>query len=183
MYSVPMQPLQPDQANYLLHGVYLPGLKNESRITKSVIEAIPLDGGDYRPDEISKSALDLAWHIAATEMRFMEAVVAGEFDFTPRPKPDSIKNSVDLSGWYTENFEPRFEKLTSLTTEQLLKIVDFRGLFQLPAVMYLNFVLHHSIHHRGQLSVYLRPAGGKVPAIYGESYDSAEARKAAQKTA
>jgi uncharacterized damage-inducible protein DinB len=49
--------------------------------------------------------------------------------------------------------------------------------------MYLNFVLHHSIHHRGQLSVYLRPAGGKVPAIYGESYDSAEARKAAQTTA
>ena len=183
MYSVPMQPLQPDQANFLLHGVYLPGLKNEHRITKSVIEAIPLDRGDYRPDEISKSALDLAWHIAATEMRFMEAVAAGEFDFGPRPRPDSIKNSADLSGWYTDNFEPRFEKLTGLTNEQLLKIVDFRGLFQLPAVMYLNFVLHHSIHHRGQLSVYLRPAGGKVPAIYGESYDSAEARKAAQKTA
>jgi uncharacterized damage-inducible protein DinB len=183
MYSGPMQPLQADQANFLLQGVYLPGLKNESRITKSVIEAIPLDNGDYRPDGVSKSALELAWHIAATEMRFMEAVAAGEFDFTPRPKPDSIKNSADLSGWYTDNFESRFEKLTSLTNEQLLKIVDFRGMFQLPAVMYLNFVLHHSIHHRGQLSVYLRPAGGKVPAIYGESYDSAEARKAAQKTA
>jgi uncharacterized damage-inducible protein DinB len=53
-------------------------------------------------------------------------------------------------------------------------------MFQLPAVMYLNFVINHSIHHRGQLSVYLRPAGGKVPAIYGESYDSAAARKAAE---
>jgi uncharacterized damage-inducible protein DinB len=50
----------------------------------------------------------------------------------------------------------------------------------MPAVMYLNFLLHHSIHHRGQLSMYLRPMGAKVPAIYGESYDSAEARKAAQ---
>jgi uncharacterized damage-inducible protein DinB len=173
-----MQPIQPDQADFLLRGVHLPALKNEYRLTKSVIESIPLHKGDYRPDEISKSALDLAWHIVATEMRFMEALPAGEFDFSPRPRPDSIKNSADLTGWYTENFEPRFEKLTKLTNEQLLKIIDFRGMFQLPAVMYLNFVLHHSIHHRGQLSMYLRPMGAKVPAIYGESYDSAEARKA-----
>jgi uncharacterized damage-inducible protein DinB len=55
--------------------------------------------------------------------------------------------------------------------------VDFRGMFQLPAVMYLGFVQQHSIHHRGQLSMYLRPMGAKVPSIYGESYDAAEARK------
>ena len=175
-----MQPMQADQASFLLQGVCLPGLKNEHRLTRSVIEAIPLDKGDYRPDAVSKSALDLAWHIVATEMRFMEAVVAGAFDFSPKPRPDSVKNSKDLSAWYAENFEPHFQALTKLSNEQLLKIVDFRGMFQLPAVMYLNFILHHSIHHRGQLSVYLRPMGGKVPAIYGESFDSAEARKAAQ---
>jgi uncharacterized damage-inducible protein DinB len=178
-----MQPIQPDQAHFLLHGVLLPGLKNEQRITKSIIEAIPLDQGDYRPDGISKSALDLAWHIAATEMRFMEAVTAGEFDLSPRPLPESIRNSADLAGWYAENFAPRFEKLTKLSNEQLVKIIDFRGMFQLPAVMYLNFLVHHSIHHRGQLAMYLRPMGAKVPSIYGESYDAAEARKAAQQNA
>ena len=78
---------------------------------------------------------------------------------------------------------PHFEKLTKLPNEQLVKIVDFRGMFQLPAVMYLNILMHHSIHHRGQLSMYLRPMGAKVPAMYGESHDSAEARKAAQKSA
>jgi uncharacterized damage-inducible protein DinB len=178
-----MPQIQPDQANFLLQGVYLPGLRNEHRITKSIIEAIPLDKGDYRPDKVSKSALELAWHIAATEMRFLDALAAGEFDFSPRPRPDSIKNSQDLTNWYTDNFEQRFEKLTQLSNEQLLKIIDFRGMFQWPAVMYLDFVLHHSIHHRGQLSMYLRPMGAKVPAIYGESYDSAEARKAAQRSA
>jgi uncharacterized damage-inducible protein DinB len=175
-----MPQIQPDQANFLLQTVFLPGLKNEHRITKSTIDAIPPDKSDYRPDEISRSALDLAWHIVATEMLFMEAVAAGGFDFSPRPRPDSIKNSEDLGRWYTDNFEKRFEKLTELSPEQLLKIVDFRGMFQLPAVLYLNFVMQHSIHHRGQLSMYLRPMGGKVPAIYGESYDSAQARKAAQ---
>jgi len=173
-----MEPILPDQAEFLLRGVCLPGLKNEHRLTKSVIAAIPLDKGDYRPDDVSKSAIDLAWHIAVTEMRFMEAVAAGAFDLAARPRPESIKTSADLTAWYTENFQPRFEKLTNLTAGELLKTVDFRGMFQLPAVMYLGFVLSHSIHHRGQLSMYLRPMGAKVPSIYGESYDSAEARKA-----
>jgi len=132
-----MPQIQPEQAQFLLHGVYLTGLRNEYGITKSIIAAIPLDKGDYRLDNISKSALELAWHIATTEMRFMDAVAAGEFDFSPRPRPDSIKTSADLTNWYTENFEHRFEKLTKLSNEQLLKIVDFRGIFQLPAVMYL----------------------------------------------
>lgn len=179
-YSVPMQQLQPDQAAFLLHGVYLPGVKNEHRITKTVFESIPADKSDYRPDGISKSALDLAWHIAATEMRFMEAVESGEFDLSPRPRPESIKNSAELAAWYANNFALHFERLTKLTNDQLLKVVDFRGIFQLPAVMYLNILMHHSIHHRGQLSMYLRPMGAKMPPIYGESHDSAEARKASQ---
>jgi len=174
-----MQTLQSDQARFLLDGVFLPGLKNEHRITRGVIEAVPLNGGDYRPDEVSKSALELAWHIVATEMRFMQAVAAGQFDLSPRPRPEPVRNSADLTAWYTDNFQGHVDQLTRLSDEQLTKIIDFRGIFQLPAVMYLNFVLQHSTHHRGQLSMYLRPMGAKVPAIYGESYDSAEARKAA----
>jgi uncharacterized damage-inducible protein DinB len=174
-----MRQLQPDQASFLLQNLYLPGLKNEHRLTTAVIEAIPGDKGDYRPDEISRSALDLGWHIVAAEMRFMDAVSAGEFDFSPRPRPESLKNSVDLVASYEKDFNARFEKLTKLSGDHLVKIVDFRGIFQLPLVMYLDFLLHHSIHHRGQLSMYLRPMGAKVPSIYGESYDAAEARKAA----
>ena len=175
-----MSTMQPDQASFLLNTVYLPGLKNEHRLTTNIIAAIPVDKGDYRPDGVSKSAIDLAWHIVATEMRFVDAIAAGEFDFTPKPRPDSVKTSADLVAWYAQNFEPRIQKLTKLSNDQLIKVVDFRGMFQMPAVMYLGFVLHHSVHHRGQLSMYLRPMGAKVPAIYGESYDSAEARKAAK---
>jgi len=178
-----MQPIQADQAHFLLHGVFLPALQNEHRITRSIIEAIPPDKGDYRPDSVARSAIDLAWHIAATEMRFMEAVAAGHFDLSPRPRPESIRNAADLAAWYAGNFAPHVEKLAKLSDEQLLTIIDFRGIFQLPAVMYLNFLLHHSVHHRGQLSTYLRPMGAKVPSIYGESYDAAEARKAAQQSA
>jgi uncharacterized damage-inducible protein DinB len=171
--------MNPEQAIFLRNDVFLPSLNNEHRVTKSVIAAIPGDGS-YKPDAVSKSALELGWHIAMVEMRFLEAVAAGAFDLSPRPLPDTIKTGADLAAWYAENFAPRVAAVQALTADQLMTIVDFRGMFQLPAVMYLSFVIHHSIHHRGQLSVYLRPAGGKVPAIYGESYDSAAARKAAQ---
>ena len=51
-------------------------------------------------------------------------------------------------------------------------------MFQLPAVAFIQLALNHTIHHRGQLSMYLRPMGAKVPAIYGESYDTAQERLA-----
>jgi uncharacterized damage-inducible protein DinB len=172
-----MANLQPEHAMFLLQ-MTLPMLKNEQRTTKNVMAAIPLDKGDYRPDPFSKTALELAWHIAAADHRFYGSVSAGQFDLTPMPRPDSLKNSADVVAWYEQTFAKDVEKLTALTGEQLAKVMDFRGLFQLPAVAFLDFGLKHTIHHRGQLSTYLRPMGGKVPAIYGESYDSAEAKKA-----
>lgn len=174
------QPIQPDQATFLLQEVFLPALKTEHRTTKSVIEAIPLTKSDYRPDAVSKTALELAWHIAASEKRFLEGIANGEFNFGPINRPESIQNSAELGRWYEEMFESAYTRLTQLSGEQLAKDIDFRGVFQQPAVLYLRVTMHHSVHHRGQLSTYLRPMGGKVPAIYGESYDSAEARKAAQ---
>lgn len=174
------QPMQPEQANFLLNTIFLPTLEREQRTTKAVIEAIPLTNGDYRPDPVSKTALELAWHIAAAERRFLEGIANGEFNFAPTNRAESIQNSADIGRWYGEMCQSVLPRLQKLTVEQLTKVIDFRGMIQQPALLYFQVALNHSIHHRGQLSTYLRPAGGKVPAIYGESYDSAEARKAAQ---
>jgi uncharacterized damage-inducible protein DinB len=169
--------LTPDQAQ-LIRGLAMPTLKSEHQTTKRVIEAIPLDKGDYRPDAISKSALELAWHIVAAGRRFFGGISAGAFDFTPFHRPDSVSNSADIAVWFDESFAASMQKLQDLSGEQLTKSIDFRGMFQLPAVAFIQVVLNHSIHHRGQLSMYLRPMGAKVPAIYGESYDTAQARLA-----
>ncbi len=74
-------PMQPDQAKFLLHAIFLPALDREHPVTRNVIEAIPLDKGDYRPEPVSKTALELAWHIVAAEKRFLEGIAGGEFDF------------------------------------------------------------------------------------------------------
>jgi uncharacterized damage-inducible protein DinB len=175
-----MRLLQSEQATFLLQSIALPALKNEHRTTKKIIEAIPLDKGDYRPDPVSKTALELAWHIAAAENWFLESVIAGEFKVPGAGRPESVRNSADVARWYTERFEKNFHTLTQLSDEQLMKVLDFKGLFQNPAVIYLQVALNHSIHHRGQLTTYLRPMGARVPSIYGESYDDAQARKSAQ---
>lgn len=174
------KPMTAEQAMFLLHEVSLPALKIEQRTTRAVLEAVPADKGEYRPDSCAKSAIELARHIAAAENRFLETPINGEFSTGGAGIPENVKTPAEVAAWYAEQFEKNFAALTKLTAEQLLKMVDFRGMFQRPAVVYLQIGLSHSIHHRGQLSTYLRPMGSKVPAIYGESYDSAQAKKAAQ---
>jgi len=56
--------------------------------------------------------------------------------------------------------------------EQLAKEIDMFGMIQAPAVGFLAMAVKHSVHHRGQLSTYLRPMGGSVPGIYGPSADT-----------
>jgi len=82
-----MPTMQPEQATFFLQVVGLPALQNEHPVTKRVIEAIPLDKGDYRPEPVAKSALELAWHIVAAEQRFLSGIAAGAFDFTPNHRP------------------------------------------------------------------------------------------------
>jgi uncharacterized damage-inducible protein DinB len=173
-----MPTMTPEQATLVLHAVALPMLKNEHAVTKRVIEAIPLTGGDYRPDPNAKSAMELAWHVVAAEHRFLGGVADGVFDFTPNHRPETVRNSADMATWFDESFNKNIARITAMSGDDLARELDFRGIFKIPAVMFLTVSNSHSIHHRGQLSVYLRPMGGKVPAIYGESYDSAEAKKA-----
>ena len=175
-----MSEMTGEQAQFLLQGIYLGTLKNESRITKKILEAVPSHKGDYKPDSASRSAIELVRHIAAADNRFLEAPINGFFDTNPSMIPENVKTPQEVAAWYEQRFARNFDALTKLSGEQLTKILDFRGMFQRPAVTFIPMGLHHTIHHRGQLSSYLRCMGAKVPSIYGESYDDAQARKVAQ---
>ena len=157
----------------------LPGMDREHQTTKRVIEAIPDAKVDFTPDGISMSAIQLAWHIVTAENRFLAAVNNGAFDLTPTPRPDTIKTADAVNRWYAEHYSKNVAQLQAIEPDKLVKAVDFRGVMQLPAIAYIDFALRHSIHHRGQLSMYLRPMGAKVPSIYGESYDARMDREAA----
>jgi uncharacterized damage-inducible protein DinB len=162
-------PLTPEQAVALVREMWVPMYVNEHPLTKSVIAAIPADKGDYKPADVARSAIDLAWHIVSAEHRFLNAVIAGGFDYSSAPAPST---SADVLRWYSSAFAADIEKLNTLSGEQLVRPIDFRGMFTFPAYAFLQSGISHTIHHRGQLSTYLRPMGARVPSIYGESYDS-----------
>lgn len=174
-----MSEMTGEQAVFLLQSVYLGPLKNESRITKKVLEAVPAEKVNYRPEPAARTANDLVRHIAAADNRFLEAAINGVFDISPGLLPETVKTPQEVAAWYEQRFAKNFDALTKATGDQLTKMVDFRGMFKRPAVTLVMIGLHHTIHHRGQLSSYLRCMGAKVPSIYGESYDDVQARKAA----
>jgi uncharacterized damage-inducible protein DinB len=177
-----MSTLTPDQAQLILTATALPSLRAEHAVTRTVIAAIPAEKADYRPDGILRSAIDLAWHIVASEVRFLEAVASGAFDFSGGARPEAIRTPADVVDWYSERFAKDVDRLKQASGDELVKVIDFRGLFQWPAVLFVQLGVSHSIHHRGQLSTYLRPMGARVPSIYGESYDAREAREKAAKS-
>ena len=146
------------------------GLKGEMQATRKVIEAIPDGKRDYRPDPKARTAWDLAWHIVCVEVQFAEEIAEGAFKMEERYK-NECKSVKELAEWYGQNFPRALKKVEAMTPEQLSKVLDFYGAFQFPAVVYLQFIAKHSVHHRGQLSTYLRPMGSKVPSIYGGSAD------------
>jgi uncharacterized damage-inducible protein DinB len=161
--------MRPDEAKFLLRFL-LPQLKSEQTITKRILSSVPPDMGDYKPHAKCMSALRLAWHLAVCEIWFLDAVIHRRFGETA-PMPAGVKAGRDVAQWYEERFARCMPLLEALSGEDLTTPVDFNGLRNDPAVAYLNIAIRHSVHHRGQLSAYLRPMGAKVPAIYVESAD------------
>lgn len=149
----------------------LGGATNEQTTTSKVIAAIPDQNHDYRPDPKSKTAMELAWHIASVDVWFLESIAAGSFPQEETPMPATMKSGADIAAWYDKQFAAGAAKVAALGADKLTPVIDFYGVFQMPAVMYLSFLNNHMIHHRGQLSTYLRAMGGKCPSIYGGSAD------------
>jgi len=144
------------------------GLQGEWMHTYKAINAVPDDKKDFKPEANSRSAWDLAQHIAMCDVGFLHAVAANSFSVFPA-KPNA-KTIAELADWYKHEMAKGLEKVLALDGNHLSQTVEAFGM-KLPAVTYLMFCNNHMIHHRGQLTTYLRPMGGKVPAMYGGSFD------------
>jgi uncharacterized damage-inducible protein DinB len=141
-------------------------LRQEHATTARVFAA--LREGDWRPDPKSRSARELAWHIAHSERWFLTSLANRSFVPDDEGKPPATAAAIAEA--YDKGFAPSLDALNKLTAEQLLEITDFFGM-KMPLFALIDFCYIHMIHHRGQLATYLRPLGGKVPDIYGGSAD------------
>ena len=148
-------------------------LENEVGITTGVFAAVPQDRLDYTPDPKSKTALGLVRHITLEDEWMLNSVCDGKFE---PPPDDSDACGIMTPAQAIEQYQARMAKamarVRTLSGGDLVRTVDLMGMIQMPAVSFLSMALRHSAHHRGQLSTYLRPMGGKVPGIYGPSADT-----------
>lgn len=159
--------MHPTQAQFLLEFL-LPQLLSEQSVTRKIIAAVPTSAGTYQPHPKAMTAFQLARHIAICELWFLDAICNGRFDDIA---PPALTTCPQIAHWYAENTTQRIRLIQQLAPEQLAQPIDYIGLRNDPAVAYLNFALRHTVHHRGQLSTYLRALDAHVPAIYVESAD------------
>ena len=144
-------------------------LQYEYQITRKLLSALPDAKHGWKPHDKGMSAGQLAWHLASVDVWFLESLAAGAF--AHEEPPEESRTTAQIVEFYDRNFPAAIEKVSALSAEALAKSLDFLGLMTAPAVALLGLALKHSVHHRGQLSTYLRALGEKVPSIYGGSAD------------
>lgn len=146
----------------------------ESATTLKVLRAYPEDKADLRPHPSSRSAKDLAWAFVFDGVAGSQAV-QGEMKFPPPNMPEKPSSWKAMISEVEKALKVMSDRVRKVDDAQLNTTVKFvtgpKQMSDLRRMDVLWFLLNDTIHHRGQFSVYLRMAGGKVPAIYGPSAD------------
>ena len=138
-----------------------------------VFKAVPADKLDYRPHPRSRSAGELVWLQVLEKQCWFELLDTGKIEWKVPPPPLGLNDMIATYEQTHAELAPRLKKLDDNWWNQQLGQFLLEGRVVFETVMGHMFwtALFDAIHHRGQLSTYLRPMGSKVPAIYTASAD------------
>ena len=160
-----------------LAAAFLAELENEAKVTRTCLERVPADKFDWKPHEKSMTFGRLASHVAEMFGWTKETLNKDVLDFaTMDYKPFEPQSTEELLAFFDERIADSKATLASTSDEQFMTEWTMRNgdqvYFTMPKVAVMrSFVMNHIIHHRGQLSVYLRLNDIPVPSIYGPSAD------------
>jgi uncharacterized damage-inducible protein DinB len=147
--------------------------EQEYQTTLRLLQAYPEDKADLRPHEKLRTARELAWGLTNNEPWMLNGITSGNFMGGERvDSPATMREIIDN---YKRVHSEAISKIRGMSDSDLNKSVDFfvapKKLGKVKVTDLLGLMVMDQIHHRGQLSVYLRIAGGKVPSIYGPTAD------------
>jgi uncharacterized damage-inducible protein DinB len=140
--------------------------ENESKTTRNVIARIP-EGSTYRPDPKSRTAREIAWQIVCEEKMIIDALETGTVEWKPAAAPPTMN---EMLAAYEQQSADVVRRLKALSADRWSGQLDFFGGRRPAAPMAWSF-LFDIVHHRGQITTYLRAMGSTVPQIYGPSAD------------
>ena len=150
----------------------------ETENTLKVLRALPHDKYDFRPDPGGRSLGELAWHLAEGDAYMSQGIELGHFGMdVPPPNIQRPRTITELV--------PGFERVHSDAVARIKKLTDAdldRALLQLPirAILW-DMIIIHAVHHRGQLTLMCRLAGGAAPGVYGPNREEMAAMAAQAK--
>ena len=149
--------------------------EGEFAATSQVLAAVKDDNRGYKPDPKSRTAWELAVHIATADVWFMDSIAQGKFEWNQdaaKQAESQFTNVNEIVEFYRKTAPEKLAALRALPAERLTEVLDFFGVIKMPRAQWIGFANNHSVHHRGQLAAYLRAMGSKVPNIYGPSADA-----------
>ena len=153
---------------------FLKTLEQEAATTVKVLRAFPGAKSDLKPHAKSRSAKDLAWTFVFEGYGGTQGV-DGELPFPPKGMPKMPEKWDGVVAECERAFKTLADKVRKAGDAELNKTVKFfvapKKMGDIRRMDFLWFLLMDMVHHRGQFSVYLRMADGKVPSIYGPSAD------------
>ena len=146
----------------------------ETAATQRVLAAVPDKNIEWRPHPKSRSAVELTAFVAGHAPIFAMLIEKGEIRAAPMQPPKSIKEAAGVFSALLPQVEKLLKGIDEKTWDQKIATLygpDGKVWQSAPLGGMVWFTLFDLIHHRGQLSTYIRPMGGKVPSIYGPSAD------------
>jgi uncharacterized damage-inducible protein DinB len=154
----------------------------ETQGTLKLLRALPKDKYDFRPDAQGRTLGELAWHLAEGDAYITQGIDTGVFFGSEKPAHLDRPKTVDgLASGFEVVHRDALARMKKLTVADLDRKVNF---FTTPMpirdVMW-SYVIHHGIHHRGQLSLMCRLAGGQPPGLYGPNREEMAAMMAGNK--
>lgn len=146
-----------------------------------VFEALPKDQVGYKPDKRCPSAEQLVWTITGALKSCIDAAKQNKAE-APSPEHPPLDEMLDMFGRWSKELTERVSEMDDEAWDRKAQFYyNGKLVSEQPVGTFLWFVLFDGIHHRGQLTAYLRPMGGKVPSIYGPSADEKSQKAAAPK--
>src|SRR5205809_5881877 len=141
--------------------------KKEAPATRKVISRIPEEKSDYRADPKARNAREIAWLLVREEIVLVEGLEKGTLEWVELPTPATVKEILDTYDRGHDDLTARLERLGASRWEQRVPFM-FGGQEVMNETGSDNAwgFFFDAIHHRGQLSTYLRPMGSTVPSIY-----------------